>query len=135
MVRPWRRKNWGRKITNPKISVLMVMSIQLPTKRRCNSGGASSASTPTGGVAAAAAGAGGRPRMLPPRWPASAPRLPPRAPCAQASAEIQGLAQVPDDKRADAGNHEQRPPTPSRHDQVGDKRGCREAGYHQERHE
>src|ERR1700745_3320830 len=39
MVSPWRRKNCGRKITKPKIRVLMVISTQQPTIRRCSSGG------------------------------------------------------------------------------------------------
>src|SRR6202034_3966101 len=39
MVRPWCRKNCGRKITKPKISVLIVISTQEPTIIRCNSGG------------------------------------------------------------------------------------------------
>src|SRR5664280_1238025 len=39
MVRPWRRKNCGRKLTKPKISVLMVISTQLPTIMRCRIGG------------------------------------------------------------------------------------------------
>src|SRR5665213_1338644 len=39
MVRPWRRKNCGRKITKPKISVLMVINTQQPTSNRCRIGG------------------------------------------------------------------------------------------------
>src|ERR1700730_9902685 len=39
MVSPWRRKNCGRKITKPKIKVLIVISTQEPTIRRCSNGG------------------------------------------------------------------------------------------------
>ncbi len=58
MVSPWRRKNCGRKITKPKIKVLIVISTQEPTIMRCSSGGlsmsdavtwATGAGTTTGG--------------------------------------------------------------------------------------
>ena len=39
MVRPWRRKNCGKKITKPKIKVLIVIRTQLPTNNRCKIGG------------------------------------------------------------------------------------------------
>jgi hypothetical protein len=63
MVRPWRRKNCGRKITKPKINVLMVTSAQLPTRRRCSSGGASRASALTGFAARVGAGVGSGPAV------------------------------------------------------------------------
>src|SRR4029453_4123747 len=57
MVRPWRRKNCGRKITKVKTSVLIVISTQLPTTIRCRSGGPSKPLP--GGGAGGAGGAGG----------------------------------------------------------------------------
>ena len=52
MVSPWRRKNCGRKITKPKISVLIVISTQQPTSRRCSSGGFSMSMAATCGTGA-----------------------------------------------------------------------------------
>src|SRR5947209_13846208 len=50
MVSPWRRKNCGRKITKPKIRVLIVISTQEPTIKRCNSGGLSMSEAATCGT-------------------------------------------------------------------------------------
>src|SRR6478672_11165248 len=104
MVSPWRRKNCGRKITKPKINVLIVISTQEPTIRRCSSGGLSMSDALTCGAGAGAAtggsgfffdclhqGFGFRGAAL---------RLKP----ARRLGEI--LAQVPDDQRADAGDDE-----------------------------
>ena len=45
------------------------------------------------------------------------------------------LAQIPDDQRADTGDHEHRSPAPGRDDQIAEDRGHREAAHHDERHE
>ena len=52
MVSPWRRKNCGRKITKPKINVLIVINTQEPTIKRCSSGGFSMSDALTCGTGA-----------------------------------------------------------------------------------
>ena len=52
MVSPWRRKNCGRKITKPKINVLIVISTQEPTIMRCSSGGLNMSDAATCGTGA-----------------------------------------------------------------------------------
>ena len=61
MVSPWRRKNCGRKITKPKISVLMVISSQHPTSRRCRIGGLNIEAAVSCVTGAVMAGAGSGP--------------------------------------------------------------------------
>ncbi len=61
MVRPCRRKNWGRKITKPKISVLIVIRHQLPTSRRCRIGGLNIAAAESCGVGSVGFGDGSVP--------------------------------------------------------------------------
>ena len=60
MVRPCRMKNCGRKITKPKIRVLMVISTQLPTNMRWRSGGVSSFQALTWGSGVAEITGGGK---------------------------------------------------------------------------
>ena len=63
MVSPCRRKNCGRKITKPKISVLIVISTQLPTSSRCRIGGLNIAAPVSCGVGAPNFGAGSVPAV------------------------------------------------------------------------
>src|SRR6267143_2161207 len=98
MVRPWRRKNCGRKITKPKIRLLMVISTQQPTTMRSISGWRSSAPNGTCGLGGAAL------------------RLEP------ARGFRQLLAQIPHDQGADAGDDEHRPPDPGANDEIGQER-------------
>ena len=63
MVRPWPRKNRGRKITKPKISVLIVISTQEPTIMLCRIGGFSMAEAVTCATGAGCAGAGSGPAV------------------------------------------------------------------------
>src|SRR5260221_11786864 len=61
MVRPCRKKNCGRKITKPKISVLIVIRTQLPTNNLCRIGGLNIEAAVSWGVGAVITGAGSEP--------------------------------------------------------------------------
>src|ERR1700694_4342445 len=121
MVSPWRRKNCGRKITKPKINVLIVISTQEPTIRRCSSGGfsMSDAATSATGAGTTTPGSG-----LPAEDSVSIallkgsafPGAPFRFEPARRFRQI--LAQVPDDQRACAGDNKHRPPSPGRDDEI-----------------
>ena len=125
MVRPWRRKNCGRKITKPKISVLMVISTQLPTSMRCSSGGASSRALTSCGDRRGHR----RRRQRAGRCGLLLDCLHQRFGLVGAALGLQParrfrqvLAQIPDDQRADAGDDEHRPPAPGRDDEIAEQR-------------
>src|SRR6202035_5311024 len=126
MVSPWRRKNCGRKITKPKINVLIVISTQEPTIRRCSSGGLSmsDAATCATGAGTTTLGSG-----FPAEDSVSIARL--RASAFPARRFRQILAQVQDDQRACAGDNKHRPPSESWDDEIAEQGSRRKARHHQ----
>jgi hypothetical protein len=102
---------------------------------RVSSGGRASAANSTAGIAAGGFGAGNGCRASLSIAAMSLGLLRAALRFEPARRLRQILAQPPHDQRADAGDHEHRPPSPIGNDEITEQRRDRQSGHHQERHE